>query len=132
VPPISRRRARCRRPIPPSGPAVARGDNEWFSIARWVLLGLIDAEEHGVTRANARELARASTDPAIRRLLGAEDNLGGLLGLSREWMLNAIAAVGNYGETYDRHFGPQTPVNLPRGINNVASRGGLHYAPPFR
>jgi general L-amino acid transport system substrate-binding protein len=116
----------------PYGPAVARGDTEWFSIARWVLIGLIDAEERGITRANARELARSAEDPAIRRLLGAQDNLGGLLGLAPEWMLNAIAAVGNYGEIYDRYFGPQTPINLPRGINNIASRGGLHYAPPFR
>lgn len=116
----------------PYGPAVARGDIEWFSIARWTLFALIEAEERGVTRANAREMARTATDPALKRLLGTEDNLGGMLGLPRDWIVRVIEAVGNYGEVYDRNFGPTTPINLHRGQNNVVSRGGLHYGMPFR
>ena len=116
----------------PYGPAVARGDIEWFSIARWTLFALIEAEERGVTRANAREMARTATDPALKRLLGTEDNLGGMLGLPRDWVVRVIEAVGNYGEVYDRNFGPGTPINLHRGQNNVVSRGGLHYGMPFR
>jgi len=116
----------------PYGPAVARGDAEWFSVARWTLHALVEAEERGVTRANAREMARTATDPALKRLLGTEDNLGGMLGLPRDWVVKVIEAVGNCGEVYARNFGPDTPINLPRGQNNVVSHGGLHYGMPFR
>jgi general L-amino acid transport system substrate-binding protein len=116
----------------PYGPSVARGDMEWFSIARWTLALLVEAEERGITRANVRELARTATDPALKRILGTEDNLGGMLTLPRDWAVRVIGAVGNYGEVYDRNFGPNTPINLHRGQNNVVSRGGLHYGPPFR
>lgn len=116
----------------PYGPAVARGDMEWFSIARWTLFALIEAEERGVTQANARQMAAEATDPSLKRLLGTEDNLGGMLGLPRDWVVRVISTLGNYGEMYDRHFGPETAINLPRGINRTASNGGLHYAPPFR
>lgn len=116
----------------PYGPAVARGDWEWFSITRWVLNGLIEAEERDITRANARQLAARSEDPNIKRILGTTDDLGRHLGLSKEWMLNVIEAVGNYGEIYGRHFGKGSPVDMPRGQNNLASKGGLLYSPPFR
>jgi general L-amino acid transport system substrate-binding protein len=116
----------------PYGPAVARGDWEWFSIARWTLNGLIEAEERGIRQDNVRALAQSAQDPHVRRMLGAEDDLGRRLGLARDWLVHAIAAVGNYGEIYDRHFGAKSPVNMPRGQNNLASHGGLLYSPPFR
>lgn len=116
----------------PYGPAVARGDMEWFSIARWTLFALIEAEARGVTQANVREMARTATDPALKRLLGTEDNLGGMLTLPRDWVVRVIEGVGNYGEMYDRNFGPNTPINLPRGQNNLVGNGGLHYGMPFR
>ena len=77
-------------------------------------------------------MAAEATDPSLKRLLGTEDNLGGMLGLPRDWVVRVISTLGNYGEMYDRHFGPETAINLPRGINRTASNGGLHYAPPFR
>ncbi|MCO6416558.1 amino acid ABC transporter substrate-binding protein [Siccirubricoccus sp. KC 17139] len=116
----------------PYGPAVARGDWDWLAVNRWLLFALVEAEERGITRANVREQARSSTDPAVRRLLGSDDNLGSMIGLPRDWAVRAIEAVGNYGEIYDRHFGPDTPIALDRGPNRVASQGGLHYSPPFR
>jgi general L-amino acid transport system substrate-binding protein len=116
----------------PYGPAVARGDWEWFSIARWTLYGLVEAEERGITQANVRQLAASSTDPHIRRILGAIEDLGGALRIRKDWMAKAVEAVGNYGEIYDRHFGAQSVVNMPRGQNNLASKGGLLYSPPFR
>ncbi len=33
----------------PLGPVVRRGDDEFFAIAKWVVYGLIEAEEYGVT-----------------------------------------------------------------------------------
>jgi general L-amino acid transport system substrate-binding protein len=116
----------------PYGPAVTRGDMEWFSIARWTLFALIEAEERGVTQANVRQMVASATDPALKRLLGTEDNLGGLLTLPRDWVVRVIEGVGNYGEIYNRNFGPNTPIDLGRGQNNVVSHGGLHYGMPFR
>ncbi|MCA3667811.1 MAG: amino acid ABC transporter substrate-binding protein [Methylobacterium sp.] len=116
----------------PYGPSVARGDWEWFSIARWTLFALIEAEARGVTQANVRELVRTATDPALKRLLGTEDNLGGMLTLSRDWVVRIIEGVGNYGEIYERNFGPSTPINLARGQNNLVTNGGLQYGMPFR
>jgi general L-amino acid transport system substrate-binding protein len=73
-----------------------------------------------------------STDPVIRRLLGVEGDLGVKLGLSNDWVVAVIKAVGNYGEIFDRNVGPGTPLDLERGLNNLWTNGGLMYAPPYR
>ncbi len=85
-----------------------------------------------MTRANAEELRRASTNPNTRRLLGATPEPGQAIKLDAAWALNAILATGNGGERYDRHFGEGTPINLPRGPNELWTRGGLLYARPMR
>ena len=115
----------------PIGPAVRKGDDVWFDIVRWTLFALVDAEDLGVTRANARDLA-ASKLPDIRRLLGAEGGLGKGLGLADDWALSAIAAVGNYGEVFDRNLGAGSALKIPRGPNASWLKGGLMYAPPVR
>jgi general L-amino acid transport system substrate-binding protein len=116
----------------PLGPAVRRGDDEWFAIVKWVVYGLIEAEEYGVTQANVDKLLAESTDPVILRLLGKTEDTGKLLGLDKDWMVRAIKATGNYGEIFERNVGPKTPLNLPRGVNNLWTKGGLMYAPPVR
>jgi general L-amino acid transport system substrate-binding protein len=115
----------------PLAPAVRHGDDQWFDIVRWTVYALIEAEELGVTQANA-ELMLRSENPAIRRLLGVSGDHGPLMGLDRRWAYNAIRAVGNYGEIFERHFGSMTPINLPRGLNDLWTRGGLMYAMPIR
>ena len=80
----------------PLGPFVRRGDEQWASIAKYVLTAWIAAEELGVTRASA-EAMPASTDPGIRRLPGVEPGLGKALGLDEDWAFRAIRAAGNYG-----------------------------------
>jgi general L-amino acid transport system substrate-binding protein len=115
----------------PLTPAVRHGDDQWFDIVRWTVFALLEAEELGVTQANVDEML-ASPNPAIRRLLGNAGDHGPLMGLDRRWAYNAIKAVGNFGEIYDRHLGPNTPIGLPRGINDLWTRGGLMYAPPIR
>lgn len=115
----------------PLAPAVRHGDDQWFDIVRWTIFALIEAEELGVTQANAEQMLQ-SANPAIRRLLGNAGDHGPMMGLDRRWAYNAIRAVGNYGEIYDRHFGPNTPIALPRGINDLWTRGGLMYAMPIR
>lgn len=115
----------------PLGPAVRRGDDEWFAIVKWVVYALIEAEELGVTQANAESLKR-SPNPAVQRLLGGAEDMGRLLGLDKEWAYRAIRAVGNYGEIFDRNLGANSPLKLPRGSNQLWTKGGLMYAPPIR
>lgn len=116
----------------PLGPMVRRGDDDWFTIVKWLVFGLIEAEEAGITQANAEQLLTTSTDPVVMRLLGKTDDLGKQLGLDKAWLLRAVKAVGNYGELYERHLGAKTPLNLPRGTNRLWSQGGVMYAPPLR
>jgi general L-amino acid transport system substrate-binding protein len=116
----------------PLGPAVRRGDDEWFAIAKWVLYGLIEAEEYGITQANVDKMQAESTDPVVMRITGKSEDMGKLLGLDKDWMVKSLKAVGNYGEMFERNVGPKTALNLPRGLNNLWTKGGLQYAPPVR
>ena len=116
----------------PLGPSVRRGDDEFATIARWVLFALVEAEDYGVTQANVDELSKKTENPAIGRLLGTTEDTGKLLGLDKSWAANAIKAVGNYGEMFERNVGPKSALGLPRGMNNLWSNGGIMYAPPVR
>ncbi len=115
----------------PLGPVVRQGDDEWFNIAKWVLFALINAEELGVTQANVEEM-KGSNNPEIKRMLGTEGAFGEGIGLENDWAAKAIAAVGNYGEVFDRNVGPNTPLGIARGLNALWTKGGLMYAPPIR
>lgn len=115
----------------PLGPMVRRGDDEWFSIVKWTIYALLEAEEYGITRNNV-DAMKTNTSPAIQRILGTGEDTGKLLGLSKDWAANAIKAVGNYGEMFERNVGPKSPLQLPRGLNNLWNKGGLMYAPPVR
>jgi general L-amino acid transport system substrate-binding protein len=115
----------------PLGPMIRRGDDEFFAISKWVLNGLIEAEEYGITQANVDQM-KTSTDPQVGRMLGSTEDLGKHLGLDKEWLARSIKAVGNYGEMFERNVGPKTAINLPRGKNNLWSAGGFMYAAPLR
>ncbi len=116
----------------PLGPLVRRGDDEWFAIAKWVIYALLEAEEQGITQANVEKVKAENKEPAVQRLLGTGEDTGKLLGLDKDWAARAIAAVGNYGEIFERNVGPKTALQLPRGANRLWSQGGLMYAPPIR
>ena len=45
---------------------------------------------------------------------------------------NIIKQVGKYGESFERNVGPQTPLALERGLNNLWKNGGVMYVPPIR
>ena len=115
----------------PLGPLVRHGDNEWGDVVRWVLNALIAAEEMGITSANVAELASGTNNPEMNRMLGAEGTLGEMLGLSPDWAKNAILAVGNYGELFEKTIGSNTAIGLARGLNAQWTDGGLLYSPPF-
>ena len=112
----------------PLGVMVRKGDDKWFDIIRWTFAAMITAEEKGITSANVDSFANSS-DPDIRRLLGLEGDMGKALGLDSKWAYNVIKQVGNLGEMWDRNI---TPMGVPRGINNIWTKGGLQYAPPIR
>jgi general L-amino acid transport system substrate-binding protein len=119
----------------PLGPAVPAGDDQWFDVVKWVVFATIQAEESAITTANVAEMRDTSEDPVIRRLLGVQPDVGELasgLGLEDGWVVNVIEAVGNYGEIYNRSLGPETPLALERGPNELWTNGGLMYAPPYR
>ena len=115
----------------PLGLHARTGDPRWQKILFWVDNALKSAEEFGVTKANADQMKSTSKDPFILRLLGAEGDTGKALGLDEAWALRAIKVAGNYGEMYETHFGPKA-LNLPRGLNNLYTNGGLHYPLPIR
>jgi general L-amino acid transport system substrate-binding protein len=115
----------------PLGAWVRQNDSQWFDIVRWTLFAMINAEEFGITQANVGEMVK-SENPEIRRLLGADSTLGESLGLPRDWVVRIIKAVGNYGESFDRHLGEKSAIKLPRGVNQLWTKGGLQYAPPVR
>src|SRR5690606_28715742 len=115
----------------PLGPSVRSGDLQWFNIARWVYYALLNAEELGVSSENVDEMLN-SDNPQIRRLLGVEGDFGSFIGLERDWAYQIISHVGNYGELYEAHLGENTPIGIPRGINNLWNNGGIQYAPPIR
>ena len=116
----------------PLGPAVRRGDDEWFQIVRWSFYTMVEAEENGLTRANVDQMRASSKSPQVQRLTGVGDDTGKLLGLDKDWSYRIIKQVGNYGESWTANFGPDTKLNLPRGLNNLWNNGGILYAPPIR
>src|SRR5215468_7565075 len=115
----------------PLGPFTRNGDEVWSDIITWLHYGLVEAEELGVTQANADEMAK-SQNPAAQRLLGASGDLGSRLNLDNKFMLLAIKAGGNYAEIFERNVGKGGPLKLERGLNATWTKGGLMYALPFK
>jgi general L-amino acid transport system substrate-binding protein len=120
----------------PLAPAVLDGDSEWYDAVSWTVKGIILAEELGISSDNVEDAAANPESPEIGNLLGSPTEEGAPLdpglGLEPDFMVTVISAVGNYGEIFDRHLGPNTDLGLERGLNALWTDGGLHYAPPFR
>jgi general L-amino acid transport system substrate-binding protein len=116
----------------PLGPLVRHGDHQWGDVVRWSLNAMIIAEELGITSENAAELKASSPNKEVLRLLGAESGYGDMLELSDDWAYNIITMIGNYSESYEANVGPDTPLQIARGLNALWTDGGILYAPPFR
>ncbi|NNM74526.1 amino acid ABC transporter substrate-binding protein [Enterovirga aerilata] len=116
----------------PQGPTTRWGDERYQLVVRWVLNGMIAAEALGVTSKNVDEMKAKSQNAEVRRLLGVEGGFGAMMGLSNDWMYNAIKQVGNYGESYERTVGMGSPLKLARGKNELWTKGGLLFTPPFQ
>ena len=116
----------------PLGPVVRQGDDVWFNIVKWSLNAMINAEEMGITSENINKMTYNKLTPSEARFIGKEGKFGEELGLNADWAYQIIRQVGNYGESYERNVGPNTPVKLERGVNALWSNGGILYAPPIR
>ena len=115
----------------PLGPAVRQDDMQWFNIVKWVNFAMIDAEELGVGSETLYE-AQKSQKPDVKRLLGHDGQFGKQLGLTNDWAANALRAVGNYGDVFERNAGLHSKLGIPRGLNELWTNGGILYAPPIR
>ncbi|MGY5957085.1 General L-amino acid transport system substrate-binding protein [Kosakonia sp. BK9b] len=115
----------------PLAMAVRKGDDQWFDIVKWVVYATFNAEEMNVNQSNVDSELK-STDPDVQGLLGVSGGFGQKLGLDDKWVYNIVKQVGNYGDIYNRHFGPQSAEPLDRDLNNLWTKGGLLYGLPIR
>lgn len=115
----------------PLGPVTVNNDSAWFDVVKWTTYALIEAEELGINQGNVDQL-KTSENPNIKRFLGTEGDLGTGARLSNDFAANAVKAVGNYGEVYERNLGQGSQFKLPRGQNALWTNGGLMYSPPLR
>ncbi|MGF2033818.1 MAG: transporter substrate-binding domain-containing protein [Nostoc sp. CmiVER01] len=113
---------------------LPENESEWADVVRWVTNATIQAEEFGISSQNIDQIFADNTDKrddndsdlAIRRFLGLEDELGAALGIRKDFVVQVIKQVGNYGEIYQRSF-----PNLERDRNLLWTDGGLMYSLPF-
>ncbi len=125
--------------VEPLAPVYRYGDEQWGDLIKWTVMGLIRAEELGVTSENVDDFAQEGNEnqdqyttrvgPDIARLLGKDDGPGSKFGLANDYLVTVIRQLGNYGEIYGRHLGPDTPLQMPRGLNSLWSDGGLLFTP---
>jgi general L-amino acid transport system substrate-binding protein len=115
----------------PLGPVVRHGDDQWFDIVKWTFFAMINAEELGITQKNVADMAK-SDNPEMKRVVGTDGTLGEQLGLTKDWVVRIVRAVGNYGESFDRNVGAGSKLQIARGLNKLWNQGGIQYAPPIR
>ena len=115
----------------PLAPAVRHGDNQFADIVRWTQYAMVEAEEYGISSKTVDEMLK-SDNPTIKRILGVTPGMGKALGVDEKWVYNIIKQVGNYGESFERNVGSDSPLKIERGLNRLWSQGGLQYAPPIR
>jgi general L-amino acid transport system substrate-binding protein len=125
----------------PLAPGTLDTEHELHDALNAVVNGIILAEELGVDSGNVQQMAEDPPNGQVAALLGApvEDPetgesapISNELGIEDGFMVGVIEAVGNYGEIFDRHIGPDSPLGLERGINALWTDGGIQYAIPFR
>jgi general L-amino acid transport system substrate-binding protein len=115
----------------PLGPVVRQGDDVWFNIVRWTVFAWVNAEEMGITSKNVDKM-KSSKNPSIQRLLGTSGDMGKKLGLKDDWAYQIIKQIGNYGQSFKRNVGMDSPLKISRGLNALWNKGGIMYAPPLR
>jgi general L-amino acid transport system substrate-binding protein len=115
----------------PLATVVRHGDDQWLDLVKWTHFAMLNAEELGINQKNVDEMLK-SDKAEVKRLLGTDGNLGEQLGLTKDWAVRIVKAVGNYGESFDRNVGPGSKLNIARGLNRLWNQGGIQYSPPVR
>ncbi|MET7616057.1 transporter substrate-binding domain-containing protein [Streptomyces sp. NPDC005408] len=110
----------------PMAAAVRDDDPDWYRLCRWVLQ-LLTAAEHHVDEAGDGGREQALAEAA--RLAGRH---GPAIGLDERWAARVLATVGTYADIYERNLGAASGLGVPRGLNELWTRGGLHYAVPLQ
>ena len=111
----------------PLGIHAREGDDKWADILKWVHYVLLTAEEMGVTKANVDQIKSSDPkDPFMRRLLGPRGRFRQLLGLDNDVV--ATTRSRRSGTTARSTTSSSDPkaLGLPRGLNNLWTKGGLH------
>jgi general L-amino acid transport system substrate-binding protein len=120
----------------PLGPMVRQGDSQWRDIVMWSIFAMVNAEELGMNSDNVDAMRANPPSPEHARMLGVEGDLHKGLGLEKDWAYNIIKLVGNYAQVYDKYMGDGSPegigIDRAGSQNDLWTRGGLMYSPPFR
>lgn len=112
----------------PLTPIYQENDSKWADVVNYTVWGMILAEELGITGDIARNAGRlnelAGRDPVIKNFVEMK---GGAI-------LRVLRLVGNYGEVYNRYFGPRSRTSIPRDgtRNELARTGGAMTSRPWR
>ena len=114
----------------PTGPYILDNDREFYKLLRWLIYGVIKAEEKGVSSQNIEDFQNTE-DFEIQNLLGRDKIAAGKLGVDDDWLYRSIAEQGNYDEIYQRGLGSKSILNLNRTVNKLKKNGGLIDAPDF-
>lgn len=102
-------------------------DVRFAAIVGWTVETLIEGEALGITMKNAQALSTTTTRPELQAVLGQRYGSGTALGIDPHWGANVLAAVGNYGEIFDRDLGPGSALGIDRGENRLWTDGGVLY-----
>ena len=120
----------------PLGPVTIDNDSQWSDVVNWIAIGIILADEKGITSENVAEFVADPDNAETARLLGVPfgddaEVFDSGLGIDTAFMQNVIGMVGNYGELYETNI---TPIGIPRAgtLNASWLDGGLIYSPPWR
>ncbi len=114
----------------PLAPAVKDGDSKWRDAVDWAVLATIQAEEWGINSGNVDSFL-SSPNPDIVRFLGGTADFDPGLGLPADFAYQVIKQVGNYGEIWDDHIAP-LGINRAGTVNDIWTKGGLLYSPPYK
>src|SRR2546425_12017045 len=112
----------------PLAPMFPQDDSKWAKVVDYTVWGMILAEELGINQAVARDAAQ------VADLSSKDPNVKNLLELKGGAIQRVVRLVGNYGEVYDRYFGPRQKTAITRAgtRNDLAKRGGAMTSRPFR
>jgi general L-amino acid transport system substrate-binding protein len=116
--------------LQPLGSFTRQGDEGWTRLVKWVHYAMLETEVLGITKDNLEQMKKTK-DPETRRFLGLEGDFGKLLGIDNEWAYRIARDIGSYGDVYDATFGDKGGLGLPRGMNNLYSKGGLQTMPTW-